>query len=136
MTREKAIRDALRIWIFVAVSSSLLITVQSLLGKYGDDSELAWNWLLGQYTPALSILVASVFSDASKRWREAEATAWKYRSARLISLFQFACIVGVFLFEPLLSATIFEIFSSTQVFLSLVQGLAVAAIGALIFDGR
>lgn len=136
MTRERAIRQLLKIWVTIAVVSTSMITLQAILGKYGDDSQLAWNWILGQYTPSLSILMASVFSEASKRWRQAEVTAWKFRSARIISIFQFACIAMVLLLEPTISTSIFIIFEKTQVILSLVQALSVAALGALIFDGR
>ncbi len=45
-------------------------------------------------------------------------------------------MLGVLLIEPVLEATIYELFDRTAVGLSLLQGFVVAAIGAVVFDGR
>lgn len=136
MTREGAIRHLFFLWMTIAVVSTCLLTAQVLLKKYGDDSTIAWNWLLIQYTPAVGILLSSVFSDPSKRWRQAPSTPWKFRSAKWMSYVQACLIFSILLLEPLLPISSFEIFESTQILLALLQSVVVAAIGAVVFDGR
>lgn len=136
MTREGAIRWLFVQWGIIAAVSVMVITIQSVSGKYGDDSELAWSWLLGQFTPALSILLAAVFSDPSPRWRRASANGWKWKSAVTLGTVQAACLFGTLLIEPMLTLTPFDLFGRTQWMLALLQSVAVAAVGAVIFDGR
>ncbi|WP_327195906.1 hypothetical protein [Novosphingobium capsulatum] len=139
MIRQNAIRYLFIFWISAAVFSTAILTVQSLAHRYGEDSQAAWNWLLGQYTPVLSILLAAVFSDPSKRWREAQANVWRFKCAIAISVLQAIAMIGLLLIQPFLNGmevSPFDLFESTQSLLALVQGVAVAAVGAVIFDGR
>ena len=136
MSREKAIRLLFLQWTIIAAIGVSMITAQSIAGKYGDDSEIAWNWLLGQFTPGLSILLAAVFSEPSAKWRTAAASRWKWGWAFALGILQGTLLLLVLLVEPLLSITAFDLFSQTQWMLALLQGIAVAAIGAVIFDGR
>lgn len=136
MTREGALRLLFIQWTAIGGLAVALVTVQAISGKYGEDSELAWNWLLGQFTPALSVLSAAVFSDASRRWRSATASPWKWKVALVLGGVQMLCLFTVLLIEPLLSISSFDLFSRTQWMLALLQGIVVAAIGAVVFDGR
>ncbi|MES2044681.1 MAG: hypothetical protein V4475_12455 [Pseudomonadota bacterium] len=136
MTREGAVRLLFMQWAITGAIGVLLITAQSIGGKYGEDSELAWNWLLGQFTPALSILTAAAFADPSARWRKAASSMWKLRSAVILGVIQAICMLVLLLLEPLLDVTPFDLFGRTQWMLALLQGIAVAAIGSVIFDGR
>ncbi|WP_130754504.1 hypothetical protein [Sphingobium xenophagum] len=112
------------------------MTVQSFTGGYGEDNEIAWQWLLAQYTPVVSILIAAVFSEPTKVWKEKPANMWRYRWALGISLFQALAIFIVLILPGAFEVSPFLLFAKTQIALSLLQGIAVAAVGAVIFDGR
>ena len=45
-------------------------------------------------------------------------------------------MMTVLLIEPLTSITPFELFDKSQIIMSLIQGVVVAAVGAVVFDGR
>jgi len=122
-------------WLVIAAVPTLIITIQSLSRGYGDDSELAWQWLLGQYTPVISVLLAAVFSEPSTRWKNAPTNLWRFRWAVGISAFQAFAILMV-LCLPLAGFSPFLLFEKTQTALSLFQAVAVASVGAVVFDGR
>lgn len=139
MTRERAIRRLFILWVVASVVATLVVSLQILTGRYGEDGQLALNWLLIQYMPILSILLAAVFSDPSKRWREGVANQWRFRWAVTISVFQILLMLSMLLFQPfygLYSLTAFSVFESTQALLAILQGVGVAAVGSVIFDGR
>jgi uncharacterized membrane protein len=136
MTREKVVRLLFVQWLFVAIIAILIVTMQSVSGKYGNDSEQAWNWLLGQFTPALSILTSAAFSDPNTRWKNSIASAWKWKTAFTFGFFQAFCLFLLLFVEPMLTITVYDLFARTQWALSLLQGVSVAAIGAVVFDGR
>ncbi len=136
MTRENAIRTLFVMWLIIGGVPTLIVTIQSLSGAYGEDSELAWQWLLAQYTPVLSILLAAVFSEPSKRWKSAPTNAWRFRWAVGISIAQAIAIFVVLFVPPATGVSAFMLFAKTQTALSLFQAIAVASIGSVIFDGR
>lgn len=139
MTRERAIRRLFILWVSASLVATLVVSLQILTGRYGEDGQLALNWLLIQCTPILSILLAAVFSDPSKRWREGIANQWRFRWAVAISAFQILMMLSMLLLQPfygLYSLTVFSVFESTQALLAILQGVGVAAVGSVIFDGR
>lgn len=139
MTRERAIRCLFILWVSASLVATLVVSMQMLSGKYGEDGQLALNWLLIQYTPILSVLLAAVFSDPSKRWREGVANQWRFRWALAISIFQILLMLCLLLLQPFFGAysvTVFSVFERTQPILAILQGLGVAAVGSVIFDGR
>lgn len=136
MSREKAIRTLFVMWLIIAGVPTLIMTIQSLSGAYGEDSDLAWQWLLTQTSPVISILLAAVFSEPSKRWKTAPTNGWRFQWAVGISLLQALAIFAVLLMAPALEVSPFTLFAKTQTGLSLFQAIAVASVGAVIFDGR
>jgi uncharacterized membrane protein len=136
MTREDAVRRLFWLWAGMVVLPLIIVAAQTVAGKYGEDSDLAWSWLMTQFVPALSLLLAAVFTQASTRWRTASANPFRWRCALWGSLLQGACLFAILLVEPLIAATPFELFSNTAPGLALLQGCCVAAIGSVVFDGR
>ena len=136
MTRENAIRRLFGLWAVVAAAPALLVTAQTIAGKYGDDAQIAWSWLFAQITPVLAILLAAVFSEPSSRWKSAQAHQWKFSCALGASIAQAVLMLSVLIIEPLVTVSTFDLFDKTQIILSLLQGVVVAAVGAVIFDGR
>ncbi|MFA6112553.1 MAG: hypothetical protein WC729_01125 [Sphingomonas sp.] len=136
MTREAALRLLFAIWLVMALTAAALLTAQTIADKYGDDDGLAWNWLLAQLAPTLSLLLAAVFSDPSTRWKHGVANPFRVRSALALSLLQGAAIAAIMFVEPLVGLSPFDLFDKTGIILALLQGAVVAAVGSVVFDGR
>jgi hypothetical protein len=139
MNRERAIRFLFVFWVAFALLVTMWVSLQILAGRYGTDGQIALNWFLGQFAPVLSILLAAVFAQPSKRWRECLANQWRFRWSVAISAFQVSLMIGCLLIQPIFDSvniSPFVIFENTQAFVSILQGIAVAAVGSVIFDGR
>ena len=136
MSREKALQRLFALWIILPALPLLLITMQSIAGKYGANSGAAWSWFLIQVSPAVALLSAAAFSNPSAAWKRSLINPFRWRLVLALSILQPVAMLGVLLIEPVLEATIYELFDRTAVGLSLLQGFVVAAIGAVVFDGR
>lgn len=135
-TRGRATRILLMQWLASGALVSAVVTVQSVLGKYGDDSGLAWTWLASILIPPLSILVTAALTESSIGWHDARADLFKFRLAFALGAVCVIVMLLVIFAEPFLSVSYFELFEKTGLALALWQGFAVAAIGAVIFEGR
>lgn len=136
MTRQRALQRLFLLWAILPAVPLLIITVQALSGKYGDSAGVAWSWYLIQVTPAVALLSAAAFSNPSKAWQRGIVSPFKWRLALSLTVLQSVCMLSALMAEPLLQATIYEVFERTSVALSLLQGMVVASIGAVVFDGR
>ena len=114
----------------------LILIPQTVIGKYGNEYAAAWSWLLSLITPPLSILSVAAFVDPTAAWRRAAADTFKYRSALAGTLVIAISSLGVLLAEPLVTMSSFELFSVSGIPLALLQGLVMAAVGAVVFDRR
>lgn len=136
MTRQKALHILSVTWTIVFFPTALILAVQTVAGKYGEDGELAWSWFLIQTSPIVSLLVAAIFASPSPKWRNARADPIRFGCAIATSLVQGISMFTILLIEPKLQLDQFELFDRTILFLALVQGIGVAAVGAVVFDGR
>ena len=136
MTRGGAIHRIAILWLVLPLPALVLLTVQTIGGKYGDDATEAWSWLLAQLAPILALILASMSSDPSKSWKEKPANLFRWRSAVGSSLLYGLIILGLLLVEPLLPTTSYDLFTGSSWLLAVLQGVVVACIGTVIFDGR
>ena len=107
-----------------------------MLGKYGNDSGVAWAWLAGIFVPPLSILLTAALTESSIHWHDGHADTFKFWLAFSVGSICVAATLLIILIEPLIASSYFELFEKTSLALALWQGFAVAAIGAVIFEGR
>ena len=114
----------------------VLVALQVVGGKYGNDEIAAWAWLLGIVVAPLSILGTAAFVDPTATWRNAAANQFKYRMAFAFSVVMIALALFTLMGEPLIRMSTYDVFTRTGVPISLLQGLLMAAIGAVVFDRR
>lgn len=136
MKREKALQRLFALWVALPAIPLLIITIQSIAGKYGENSGAAWSWFLIQVSPTIALLSAAAFSNPSPAWKRGPIAPFKWMMALILTILQPLAMLTVLLIEPLVGATVYEMFDKTSVGLSLLQGFVVAAIGAVVFDGR
>lgn len=136
MTREIAIRRLMLLWCVIFSLPLLIITLQTVFGKFGSDSPIAWNWLLGQFSPPIVLVTGAYFSDASTRWKNGKANISRWRLAMCLSMLHGLAVLMLQLSEPLLALKPYVLFDQLGLAFTLIQGLAVGALGAVVFDGR
>ncbi|PWG03358.1 hypothetical protein [Sphingosinicella humi] len=136
MTREEALQRVLYVWLGVAPLLGLLILAQAVAGKYGDDASSAWSWYLALIVPPVSILVTAALVDPKASWRNAAAHAFKYRLAFWGSGALLFIAFTLLLAEPGMEAAPYQLFEQSAILLTVLQGIVLAAIGAVVFDRR
>lgn len=136
MTRQRAIQRLFRLWCIGGAILTVVVAAQVIADKYGSDDAAAWNWLLSIVVPPLSILGAAAFVDPRAAWRDANADGFKYGTAWWSSMAILGAALLILLVEPIPSVTSFELLTRTGVALTLMQGVLVTSIGAVVFDRR
>jgi hypothetical protein len=136
MTRGAALRALLIQWLSCALAVSIVVVFQSMFGKYGDDSGMAWAWLAGVFVPPLAILLTATLTESTINWHEAKASRFKFWLAFALGSICFVAVIAVVFVEPFVDAWPLLLFGKMDLVLSVWQGFALAAIGAVIFEGR
>lgn len=136
MSRINACRLLMVFWSFMFVCIMLIITVQSVGGAYGDDSDIVWGWFITAFSGPMTLVTAAAFGDPSTRWKSLRSSTFRLISALVASLLAGGGCLLALLIEPLLALSNFELLRVSAVPIALVQGLAVAAMASVIFEGR
>jgi len=136
MTRQSAIERLLYIWLVGGGLLGLLLLMQAVSGKYGEDDFAAWSWFLAIVVAPFSLLAVAAFVDARAHWRNAAANKFKYRVAFWASISMQLLALFTLLAEPIVTISWYDLFSRTGVFFGLSQAAVMAAIGAVVFDRR
>jgi hypothetical protein len=108
-----------------------VVLVQSLVGRFGEQDDEAWGWLLPTVMPTLSLIIGVLVFDALSH----------EKTPRKIDRFMFRLTVGlsgayltaVFLviaLQPLAEAPPIELMTRANIWLGPFQGLVAAALGA------
>ncbi len=136
MTRQDAVRAVLVIWIAGAAVVASLVLSQVIAGKYGEDHAAVWGWYTGLFASPLGLVLAAAFASPSTRWKTAKASRFTLWTAILLSSLYALAALGLLMVEPLVEARSFELLDKTGLFFALFQGVVIAALAALIFEGR
>jgi hypothetical protein len=136
MTRGIALRYLLGLWLIAVAILSTIILIQSVLGKYGDESKEAWAWLASIAVPPLSLVLTAALTESSIGWHDGPADKFKFRLAFIFGTICILAALTTILIEPFVKLSYFELFEHTSLELALWQGLSVAAIGGVVFEGR
>jgi hypothetical protein len=136
MTRGAAVQRLVVLWLVLPVPSIIIVAAQTLAGKYGETSDEAWSWIVAQFAAILALVLAAAFSSPSKSWREKPASVFRWRCAAASSVFYAVLVLALLLIEPLLLLSPYEVLADSGWLLALVQGVVIACVGAVIFDGR
>jgi hypothetical protein len=121
-------------WISSCGLLIILVSFQTILGKYGHDWEIVWSWLSPLIFPILSLVVA-VWTLSKNPVEEKEVQSLPiFWGALLLSIFYMILLWGVILLEPLSELSWTDILKWSGWYLGPVQGVVAAAIGKLFVE--
>jgi len=119
------------VWFGGAGIVFLLVLLQSLFGRYGDEVTQAWGWLLSSVMPTLSLIIGVLVLDAVQR---ADVTrtidAFLFRLTVWLSLAYLLAVFLVVVLTPFSDLGPIQLMTKLNVVLGPVQGLVAAAMGA------
>lgn len=117
------------VWFTGAGLLTLLIVVQSILGKFGAAADKAWGWYLPSILPSLSLIVGAVAYRAVRPAEESERVdRLAFRISYGLSIFYLALVSTTLLLEPFSTLTPIELMDLSNLWLAPLQGLTAAAL--------
>ncbi len=115
------------VWLIGGAIAFFLIFMQSLGTKY-DDPGKVWNWFLPTVLPTMSLIVGVMVTD--KKHDSSEVVpSFIFKMAFFLSIFYLLVLILPIMLEPLMKGlTLDKIMEQSNLWLSPLQGLVVAAI--------
>ena len=133
MDLDSARTELLVIWLSGGGILFLVLTLQSIFGRYGTELQSVWSWFIPNILPTLSLMIgvigATALAPAAKQAKRVKRSF--FRISRALSFFYLALIALTIMLEPLTKTPVLELYTSSNYFLGPIQGLAVAALGML-----
>ena len=119
------------LWFTGAGFIFLLFFVQTIGGRYGEDLDLAWGWLLPTLMPTLSLMVAVFVLDAlGKEGSVKSVDRFIYRLAFGLSAAYLSVVLITILAGPFSEMGSSALMTKSNLWLAPFQGLVSASLGA------
>jgi uncharacterized membrane protein len=123
------------VWLGGAGIVFALLVVQSLVGRYGEDTQAAWAWYLPTVMPTLSLIIGVLASDfratpdpAKPMPEPSRGLLWM---AMGLSVFYLLLVATTILVQPFLQAVSpIELMHRSNLWLGPLQGLTAGALAA------
>jgi uncharacterized membrane protein YhdT len=129
-----AVKRIGQVWYLGAALVLILLSLQTLLGKYGEQLEPAWSWIAPLLLPVTSILFASW---ATQNGSERRVTIRSYRVASVLAAVAVFLIAATLLLEPFSRmGTARWLSLSTLLLAPLLGATCFALVQMLLSDGR
>ncbi len=119
------------VWFVGAGSIFFIVLVQSLLGRYGEQANEAWGWLLPTVMPTLSLIIGVLVFDAVQKEKKPKTIdRFLFRLTVSLSSAYLAAVFLVIALQPLADVPPLQMMTQANVWLGPFQGLVAAAMGA------
>lgn len=112
-----------------------LMILQSIIGRFEGVAQEMWAWFTPTIVPTLSLIIGVLASTASEDDTGRTVRKFFYHASVGISLGYLTILLLTMLLEPLAGNHNMAYFKFSNFWLSPIQGLVVAALGAL-FNSR
>jgi hypothetical protein len=121
-----------RTWIGGTSLIFIIVVFQSLLGRYGNQAQDAWGWLLPTIMPTLGMIITvlgytaldPLFSSAVVRRSFVQVSVW-------LSAVYLILILLTILIQPFAGASALELMQRSNLWLGPFQGVVASALGVL-----
>lgn len=128
MTVAEAQGRLATLWIGGAAAVGALLLAQTVLGKYGGQTEKAWSWFAPTVFPMLTIIVTAWFGTGDAA-RQQPVESRHFHMAFALSLVYLAVVAGTLLVQPFSAWTPMELLAMSHAWLGPTQGLAGIGVG-------
>jgi hypothetical protein len=128
MTVAEAQGRLAMLWIAGAAAIGALLLAQTVLGKYGSQTDKAWSWFAPTVFPMLTIIVTAWFGTGESA-REHTVEPRHFHMAFGLSLVYLAVVAGTLLVQPFSAWTPMELLAMSHAWLGPTQGLAGIGVG-------
>jgi hypothetical protein len=125
-------------WLAASALIFVIVVLQSLLGKYGDQVQDAWGWLLPTIMPTLGMIISVLgYTALDPSMLESVVRRSYFRLATGLSVLYLLLVLLTILIQPFAAQTAsksIELMQTSNLWLGPLQGLVASALGALFFS--
>jgi len=108
-----------------------IVSFQTILGRYGENANEAWGWLLPTVMPTLSLIIGVMVMDALGRGTKIKTVdRFIFTLAFGLSVVYLLMVVLMILMQPFSSLSPLELMKQSNLWLGPFQGLVSALLGA------
>jgi uncharacterized YccA/Bax inhibitor family protein len=119
------------LWFAASGFLFIVVTVQTILGKYGDQATDAWGWLLPTILPTLSLILGVLVMDArGKMMKVEEVDRFLFDLTLGLSAAYLLMVALTIFVQPLVSAGAIALMKQSKLWLGPFQGLVSGSMGA------
>lgn len=137
MTLSVCRRRLAILWLGGAGVVFVLLFLQSVLGRYGENVAKAWGWFLPTVMPTLSLIIGVLAIAATRKAAgDKEVDRFFYRLAFGLSAFYLLLVALTLLLQPFLPFAPLELMQQSNLWLGPLQGLVSAALGIFFVKGE
>jgi len=120
------------LWLGVGTIIYLIVVAQSLLGKFGSDTQKAWGWLLPTTMPTLGMIVTVLgYTALNPKFSNTEVRRSFFWIAFYLSTVYLGLVLMPILIQPFTNTTPIELMHTSNLFLGPFQGLVASSLGVL-----
>jgi hypothetical protein len=133
MGLEHARSRLLVIWMIGGGLVFLILTIQSILGRYGDKLQAVWSWFIPTVVPTLSLMVGVLGASALTQDLEEKkiVRVFFFQVSQALSVFYLASLFLTIALEPVTKIAATDLYTMSNYWLGPLQGLVLAALGVL-----
>lgn len=129
---EKARELLATIWFTGSGLAFLIITIQSILGKYQDQLQDVWSWFIPSVFPTLALMLGVIGAGALQEDTDKRIVKGFFlKLSAVLSCAYLLILLVTMLLEPFSPLRGMSLYSVSNYWLSPLQGLVVAAIAVL-----
>lgn len=119
------------VWFSGAGLVFTIVLVQSLFGRYEDQVNEVWGWLLPTVVPTLSLIIGVLVFDAMQRIKRAKRIdRFLFRLTTGVSAAYLFAVLLVIVLQPFAASPPVQLMNQANIWLGPFQGLVAAAMGA------
>jgi hypothetical protein len=121
-----------KMWIGGASVIFITVVLQSLLGRFGDQTQEAWGWLLPTIMPTLGMIITVLgYTALDPLLSQSVVRKSFFQIAFWLSGFYMSLILLTILIQPLAGASAIQLMHLSNLWLGPFQGLVASALGIL-----
>ncbi len=134
---EKSKRRLAVLWFTGAGLIFLVLFIQSITGRYGEDVSEAWAWFLPTIMPTLSLIIGVLVLDATGNGEKLQTVdRFFFRLSFSLSLIYLVAVSLTILLKPFSPSSAIELMKQSNLWLGPFQGLVSGSLGAFFFKGK
>jgi hypothetical protein len=123
------------LWFIASAIGMVILTVQSIDGKYAPRTKAAWEWFLPLVLPTVTVILGVVLYDTRQRKAEQRVSSFAFWVSFSISLVYLVLLLLTLFLQQFANMKPIELMEMSRLWLIPMQGLVGISLG-LVFASR